>query len=123
MSGIKLCELITANGQIKDNNQFLFHAFNFSVGWGQDFAGVYMIGDFYIGRSDSIRKRLIRHAQKALKGNHFNADFQTQFDFHISNDYTMPVKILSYQNTVSVENNLIKDHIQKGYNLVNKFMY
>ena len=35
-------------------------------------AGVYMIGDFYIGRSENMRKRLLQHCQKTVKGTHYN---------------------------------------------------
>ena len=57
--------------------------------------GVYMISDFYIGVSQCIRTRVIRHAQQAILGKHYNKKFQEKINFHFENGVPMDLMILS----------------------------
>jgi hypothetical protein len=106
---------------LKDNNFFLYDCCNLSFKKGDNRQGVYMIGDFYIGKSIDIRKRVLNHFQCSINGRHQNNDLSSKIIDLLLNGEKIPVRILS-QDTRK-EAFFIHEFVRKGYNLKNKELY
>lgn len=81
-------------------------------------SGVYIIGDFYIGRSKDISSRLMYHLNYSIKGEHTNKEMQDRIMSKILNDKKLSIKIIS--DNQDDEEKLIYDYYEKGYPLINK---
>jgi hypothetical protein len=99
-----------------DNNSFLSEVFGFSKSTHTNW-GVYLMGDFYVGASTNIRKRLIAHTLNCLNHRHVNKDFERRFIENLVSGNMMKILILS--SNVFDEYDLIKFGKELGYPLVN----
>ena len=82
--------------------------------------GVYILGDFYIGKSKNIRKRMIEHL--AIHLPFYPTGFENLKKFkkierYLINNELIPVKLLSLNQ--DDEGKLIKEYVEKGYQLTN----
>lgn len=58
-------------------------------------SGVYLFGNFYIGASKHISKRLFNHCKMALNNLHDNDEFSEKFNEYIKAGIKIPFKIIS----------------------------
>lgn len=79
--------------------------------------GVYMLNNFYIGKSDNIRSRIKQHIIRSLKGNHYNMDLQERIVRCITLQ-SLPFDIISRDPNDEI--GLISKYKSLGYPLVNK---
>lgn len=107
------------NLAFKDNNEFLkdWMFFDKKINGNN---GVYMIGDFYIGQTQDLRSRLLRHIKPVIinSKNQQNQDLSNIFRYNLSNGLVMPVIILSKRH--DLEQYYINKYKKLNYPLVNK---
>ncbi len=120
-----LCTNHRNNGTVKhytlgftDNNQFLkeFCGIEFK----KVMSGVYMIGDFYIGRSNNIRARLMSHLRSAINNRHPNKEVESKIISRLLKRKVIPMWVLSDND--KDECKLIGYYKYHGFPLVNKDM-
>ncbi len=104
-----------------DNNLMLLDCCGLSFKKGDNREGVYMIGDFYIGKSINIRKRILQHFQQSINSRHYNKDLAAKIVNLLLIGEKIPVKILSHDT--DDEEFFIKHYREKGYYLFNKEPY
>lgn len=80
--------------------------------------GVYLINDFYIGRSANIRNRFYSHLSDAINSRHFNRDLEKALLQKLKNKSPIKVSILS--NDPDREDELICKYLSAGFPLLNK---
>lgn len=102
--------------QIKDKRKFM-------IDWtgiypGKYDTGVYMIGDFYIGKGD-LRNRIYTHFRNSIQGIHYNTDLQNRITNHLFRGNRIPVRILSDKNSCYEERKWINE-FKPVFNLCNK---
>lgn len=81
------------------------------------YSGIYLIDNFYIGKTQNLRIRLKCHIQTCFNGHHFNNALRQHINDCIKISQPMPVKIID--TNTSNERYHIKKYLSEGYNLLN----
>ena len=88
--------------KIENNNKFIRDWFGIEDESKIKCAGVYMIGDFYIGKSNNMRKRLLQHCQKTIKDTHYNKGLSYALHDVFLRGLPITFRILSYNTKMEL---------------------
>lgn len=106
--------------RLVDNSKFINEWTNVDTAYmRKNNKGIYMIGDFYIGKSINIRQRFVSHYKLCLRHEHVNNEFQNRFNQLLREGETIEFKVLDSNPNEALEQSYIDKYKAIGYPLVN----
>lgn len=71
--------------------------------------GIYLIGDFYIGKGD-VRNRVFGHFRSSIQGRHYNKALQSAILDRLASGQSIGLEIVSLVNTCAEERKYIRQY-------------
>lgn len=106
-----------------DNDVILYDFFKVNDRFLRDnYSCVYMIGDFYIGTTSGLRKRVLSHFKEVAKGVHANRRFSSKMLELINAGKSAPLTVLYKSRCRHKEDELIHQYLSDGFPLTNVVM-